>query len=511
MTENGLRNDLFRYPFLLNPKMNKREHQQILKLYAYLRECQRQNAKRHFPIYLDYIDPNYTRQWFHTLIATKCQQLILGGTPKSRLMIFVPPQHGKSQIVSRQLPAWALGINPNFKIVGSSYSSTLAQSFSRAVQRTIDSPEYGEVFPDTNLNKSPRGGTSKGTVRTLDVFEVVGANGFYKAVGVGGSLTGTPVDLGIIDDPIKDALEAGSEVYRNRIWDWYTDVFLTRLHNNSKQILIMTRWHEDDLAGRLLKREPELWEVVRIPAIREQELTTPEDPRTLGEALWEERHSLQRLRETEERSPRTFASLYQQRPSIEGGNIVKKEWFQTISKTDFERIKDRSNTVHYFLDTAYTDKKTGDPSGIIATCGIANNLYIINATKVYLRFPDLIRFIPDYVMHNGYTNRSTLRIEPKANGISVIDQLRETTHINVTQTPTPTESKATRLFANTPFIESKRVVLVQDEWNEAFIHELCAFPNAPHDEFVDVLCYAIDFFFGGANNINLNRIEQLVY
>lgn len=482
-----------------------------MRLLELERELQRRDAIGRFPVFLDFTMPTYNRQWFHTLIADKCQRLLEGTLGTDRLMLFVPPQHGKSEIVSRKFPAWALGRNPLLKIVGSSYSADLAEQFSRSIQRTIDSSEYGEVFPNTYLNNQRVTVDKKrGWVRKVDMFETVGFGGFYKAVGVGGSLTGTPADIGIIDDPVKDAMEAGSETYRNRVWDWYTDVFLTRLHNNSKQILIMTRWHEDDLAGRLLEQEPDKWTVVRIPAIRE-DMTLEEDPRQVGEALWEEQHSITRLLEVEQRSPRTFAALYQQRPSVAGGNIIKREWFKHIKLADFNRIYD-GEPITFFLDTAYTDKTENDPSGIIATCKIGNDLYVTNAHKVLLKFPDLIRFVPQYAKEHGYSSRSTIRIEPKANGISVVDQLKEVTGLNIVCTPSPRDSKETRLYAASPTIEAGRVILVDGAWNEAFVDEVCGFPAKPHDEFVDTLCYAIDYHISNPfKPIDKAKIARKVY
>lgn len=474
------------------------------------RELKRRKAFLSFPDFLDYTDGNYDRQWFHTLIAEKCQDLLLGKLPTNRLMVFVPPQHGKSEIVSRKFPAWALGYNPKIKIVGTSYAVSLAHGFSRAIQRTIDSTEYREVFPATFLNsQSVANDAKRGYLRNIDIFETVGHGGFYKAVGIGGGLTGTPVDLGIIDDPVKDALEAASPTYRERVWSWYTDVFLTRLHNNSKIVFIMTRWHEDDLAGRLLDREPDKWTVVCIPAIRE-DMELKEDPRRIGEALWEERHSLERLKEAEQQSPRTFAALYQQHPTVDGGNIIKREWFKHIKLAEFKRIHDGEPIV-FFLDTAYTDKTNNDPSGIIATCKIGGDLYITHAHKVMMKFPDLIRFIPQYAQEHGYNRRSSIRIEPKANGISVIDQLKATSGLNVVSTPSPKDSKETRLYAASPTVECGRVILVEGAWNEAFEDEICGFPAKPHDEYVDILGYAIDYHIGNPfKTIDLGRLSKLV-
>lgn len=487
------------------------DYNKAMRLLELEKELHKRDARERFPVFLDYLSPSYDRQWFHTLIAEKCQQLLEGNLGTDRLMLFVPPQHGKSEIVSRKFPAWALGVNPLMKIVGSSYSADLAQQFSRAIQRAIDSTEYSEVFPNTYLNnQSVKNDAKRGWMRNVDQFETVGYGGFYKAVGVGGSLTGTPVDLGIIDDPVKDALEAGSQTYRDRVWDWYTDVFLTRLHNKSKQILIMTRWHEDDLAGRLLEREPEKWTVISIPAIREDN-TLAEDPRQIGEALWEERHSLERLMDVERRSPRTFAALYQQRPSIAGGNIIRREWFQHIKVAEFNRIYDNEPMV-FFLDTAYTDKTSNDPSGIIATCKIGGDLYVTHAAKVNMKFPDLLRFIPEYTRQHGYTRRSTIRIEPKANGLSVIDQLKETSGLNVVSTPSPKDSKETRLYAASPTVESGRVILVDGAWNEAFEDEICGFPAKPHDEYVDILGYAIDYHISNPfKPIDKARTARKVY
>lgn len=466
------------------------------------KELFRRDAQESFPIFLNYTQPTYERQWFHTLIAKKCQQLFDGTLGTNKLMLFVPPQHGKSEIVSRKFPAWVLGRNPKTKIVGSSYSADLAQQFSRSIQRTIDSNEYSEVFPNTYLNSSNVVTDAKrGWLRNVDLFETVGHGGFYKAVGVCGGLTGTPVDLGIIDDPVKDAIEAYSQTYRDRVWNWYTDVFLTRLHNDSKIILIMTRWHEDDLAGRLLKSEGDKWTVICIPAIRE-DMTLKEDPREIGEALWENKHSVERLREAEARSPRTFASLYQQRPTIDGGNIVKSDWFKRISMYDFNKIH-REEPIVFFIDTAYTDKTSNDPTGIIATCKIGHDLYITHAQKVNMKFPKLVRFIPEYTKVHGYNYRSSIRIEPKANGLSVIDQLKEITGLNVTQTPSPEDAKETRLNVASATIECGRVVLVEGAWNESYVDEICGFPAKPHDEYVDVTCYAIDYHINTCHEIDI--------
>lgn len=467
--------------------MERKKHKLRLK-----QKALKLSAPTDFSCFLAYINPKYRLEWFHRVIAEHCQMLYEGKI--KNLMVFMPPQHGKSEIISRNFPAWVLGKNPDLKIAGCSYSIELASQFSRSIQRSIDSPEYQSLFPETYLNGSNVRTDTKGYLRNVDIFETVGHRGFYKAVGVGGGLTGTPVDIAIIDDPVKDAVEAQSPTYRQRVWDWYNTVLTTRLHNDSKQLFIMTRWHEDDLAGRLLKAEPGAWTVLIIPAICEVDGDNGYSTRKIGDALWPWKHSLQKLLTQRERAPREFNALYQQRPTIEGGNIVKRDWFRTISEVEFRSIRYRE-PVHFYLDTAYNKKKKGqdnDPSGILAACRIGNNIYVMDAMSVYKEMPDLLRFIPEYMNAHGGSSESILHIEPKANGESVLQMLKELTTLNVKATPTPRDDKEVRFRVVSPRVECGRVYLVQGSWCEDFLNQVCSFPAAPHDEFVDILGYAIN-------------------
>lgn len=475
------------------------------------REKLKLEAPTSFSRFLGYSNPKYELEWFHKEIADHCQMLLEGKI--KNLMVFIPPQHGKSEIISRNFPAFAFGQNPDLKIVGSSYSADLAEQFSRAIQRTIDSREYHEIFPDTYLNGSD-GRYVKNCIRNVDFFELVGHRGFYKAVGVGGALTGTPVDIAIIDDPVKDANEANSVTYRQRVWDWYNTVLTTRLHNHSRQLFIMTRWHEDDLAGRILKSEPNEWVVLSIPAICEQEHDGGKSDRHIGDALWPSHHSIEKLLKQKARAPREFSALYQQHPTIEGGNIVKRHWFKKISLAEFRSLR-FNEPMHFYLDTAYNKKKQGqdnDPSGILAACRIRNYIYIYNAMKVWKEMPDLLRFLPDYMSANEASDESKLHVEPKANGESVIQMLKEISTLNVKETETPKDSKEVRLRAVSPRIECGRVFLVDGDWNEEFLDEVCGFPTQPHDEFVDILGYAInDLYMDEDNEIDYDNLSKSVF
>lgn len=492
--------------------MGKSNTYKVDEVWNKARQVLKDLSVHNFCAFTTYINPMYRAEWFHGIITSYCEKLLHGEI--KNLMVFMPPQTGKSEIISRNFPAWALGRNPDLKIVGCSYSSDLAEQFSRHIQKVIDGKEYQEIFPGTYLNGATEREAKKGYLRTVGMFETVGHKGFYKAVGVGGSLTGTPVDIAIIDDPVKDAAEANSVTYRQRVWEWYNTVLSTRLHNNSKQLFIMTRWHEDDLAGRILKAEPQEWTVLSLPALCEEEHDGfLNSPRHVGEPLWGSRHSLDKLLRQQKRAPREFAALYQQHPTIEGGNIVKRGWFRTIPMAEFKALR-YNEPMHFYLDTAYNKKKKeqdNDPSGILAACRIKNTIYLYDAQKVWKEMPDLLRFLPNYISAHEGSKESKLNVEPRANGISVVHMLKEITDLNVKETPTPTDSKEVRLMAVTARIECGRVCIVEGSWNESFLDEVCGFPTQPHDEYVDILGYAINDLYQEEDDIDYSLLDKSMF
>jgi phage terminase large subunit-like protein len=327
--------------------------------YALLQLCnvRAELANRNFADFVQYVKPTYDMRWFHRVICEKLQAFQDGEIKK--LMLFVPPQHGKSELSTRLFPAYLGGKDPNRKMVVASYNATLAQRFNRDIQRVVDSSLYHEVFPNTTLNNSNVVNVSNNYLRNSEVFEFVGYGGFVKTVGRGGALTGTPVDIGIIDDPLKDRSEAMSSTIRESLWSWYQDVFETRLHNGSQQILIQTRWHEDDLAGKLLKRDSD-WEVVVFEAIKENE--SDYDPRQFGEALWPEKHSRERIEKIRETSPLTFDSLYQQnpKPTENMGLLWTRNLLQRLRITTPPPMQ----RIVVAIDPATTSTKNSDETGI---------------------------------------------------------------------------------------------------------------------------------------------------
>ena len=298
-----------------------------------------------------------------------------------RLIITIPPQHGKSLGSSVALPAYLLGKNPDLHIAIASYSASLAQKFNKRVQRLIDSPTYTALFPDTTIKASGRTGAYQ---RTSELTEIVGHSGDLVAVGREGSLTGNPVDVFIIDDLYKDAMEANSPTVRENCWDWYTSVVRTREHNLSRELIVFTRWHKEDLVGRIQQKErvvelkewsqldtlsPNDWLHLNLEALKTT-APTELDPRKVGEALWEERHSAELLREKQRLDTLQFEAMYQGRPSDAAGLLYGDNFRTYTALPNPNEIVRKSN----YTDTA----DTGDDylCSVCYSVGLDGNIYI---------------------------------------------------------------------------------------------------------------------------------------
>ena len=297
--------------------------------------------------------PAFAPAPFHLAYYEVLTRFAMGEIKK--LMITMPPQHGKSEGATRRLPAFVLGQDPDKRIAIVSYNAIKARKFNRELQRIMDDDRYYELFPQTLLagqaSYQEQGRCSRNYARNSDECEIVGYQGSFKTIGVGGSLTGEPVDMLIMDDLYKDASSAWSPVIRQNVADWYDTVASTRLHNDSQQLLVFTRWHMEDLAGRLLEQEgiydpienPQGWLLVSFPAIQNRP-PSEQDPRAEGEPLWPERHSLEKLLEIKGRSPTVFESLYQQDPQPSQG-LMYEEF------TCYTDLPSRSYSVAY-IDAA---------------------------------------------------------------------------------------------------------------------------------------------------------------
>lgn len=419
------------------------------------------------------------------------------------MILSVPPQHGKSELASRRLPAQIFGKNPDKRIAGVSYNSTFASKFNRDIQRIITSQEYTKIYPGTTLNgKNVATNASGSWLRNATEFEIVGRKGSYLSVGIGGALTGNRVDVGIIDDPYKDAMQAWSPTYRKKVWDWYTTTFLTRLHNESQQLLIMTRWHEEDLAGKLIKMDKDLelpeserWVVVNLPAILELEADrTPGDSRELGEALWESQHSLKTLKGRRKIDKVVFSAMYQGKPAPAEGSVIKTGWFNTFTYTELvnHSLREKVKIVPvFYVDGAETTNKKNDPSAILCGVRIGNIGYILDVARAWHEFHEWLDWFKIVVDRNGYDPaESWIYIEPKSMGKSAVSQVRNTTMYNVEEATVPTDSKLQRAQACVPIWRGKRIKLLAGAtWIEPFSQELQHFTGKEGgtDDQVDTL------------------------
>lgn len=325
-------------------------------------------ARKSFLHFYKYMQPSHvpTINWHHVHLCKKLELFAQGKIKK--LMVFMPPQHGKSELCSRIFPAYILGKRPTARIISASYNADLSSKFNRDVQRNIDSASFKLTFPNVGLNaKAVRSDKNGAWLRNKDEFEVVTYGGYYKNAGVRGGITGRSCDIAIIDDPVKGAEDAGSPTIRDKTWDWYAQDLCSRLHNDSQQLIIMTRWHEDDLAGRILASEDaKEWEVVVFPAIKVNDLN-PEDPRKIGEPLWAAKHNLKRLQSMRNLGERKFQCLYQQDPVANKDLLVFPRW-ETIPSMEYDFI----NASEYFgLDFGYTDELA-----LVGIKVVGMNLYI---------------------------------------------------------------------------------------------------------------------------------------
>lgn len=263
-------------------------------------------SRRSLLRFTEYTNPAYVSARHHQLIAEKLEAVERGET--DRLMIFMPPRHGKSELASKRFPAWCLGRDPHRQIIAASYNSDLANDFGRSVRNIVAEPEFRDVFPDVGLASDSQAANRMNTNH----------GGAYVAAGVGTAVTGRGAHIALIDDPFKDREEADSERRRDLVWDWYRSTLFTRLMPGGAIVLIQTRWHEDDLAGRLLETEGDQWEILDLPAINKD-----------GEALWPEWYPLDALNRIKDTvGPREWSALYQQQPQPDEGTYFQRDWLK---------------------------------------------------------------------------------------------------------------------------------------------------------------------------------------
>lgn len=465
-----------------------------------LNEIRQEKARRNFFDFVKFTKQDFIEGWFNRLVAEALQRFYedVKAGKQPRLMIFAPPRSGKSELFSRRFPAWALGKDPDLQIIATSYSSDLSSRMNRDVQRIIDDSLYESVFPDTSLNSKNIVTVSGMSLRNSEIFEVVGKKGAYRSAGVGAGITGMGADIAIIDDPVKDAKEANSTTIRNAVWDWYTTTLYTRLSPNSGVLLGMTRWHEDDLAGRLINamesEEGDKWEIIRFPAIAEQD----EIYRKSGEPLHPERFDIDRLEKIKTAvGSHTWNALYQQRPTALGGTLFKGQWFKSYKL--LPKIKRSIITV----DTAQKTKEANDYS-VFALWGegVDGNAYLIDLLRGKWESPELIKHGRAFwAKHRGKHNLSGMHIEDKVSGTTLIQTLSRDVNPIIPVIPIQRNTdKVTRANDVSPFVESGHVYLPESApFLSDFTSEVEKFPQGANDDQVDTMVDGLDLIFKPRN------------
>ena len=403
-----------------------------------------------------------------------------------RVIICMPPRHGKSMTTSQLFPAWYLGRNPAKSIIASSYGAELANDFGRRVRGFVVDDLHRAIFPDCRVvddsNAVHRFGLTAG--------------GNYYAVGAGGPITGRGADLLLIDDPIKSREDANSAAVRRSLQSWYQDVAYTRLQPGGAIVLIQTRWHEDDLAGWLLREHAsEGWKVISLPALAEQN----EGWRNEGDALWSEKfpiETLARIREAIGSS--AWASLYQQRPTTSAGAVFRKDWWRTCTTTA------ECYRVVLSLDCAFKTGKENDYS-VVAVVGEAKDgFYIRHVSRGRWEFPELRRQAEALA---EIWRPNNVLIEDAASGQSLIQALKAETRLPILPVK-PMGDKVSRAHAVSPLVESGRVFLpAEAPWLADFVDEMTSFPAAPHDDQVDAITQALNYLRGeGRGEYSFTRV-----
>ena len=438
----------------------------------------RRKARANLQSFITYLNPDYIVSDFSRTVCAELNDFIdrmtLGERPV--LILGAPPQHGKSDIVSRYLPAYVFGRFPDWRLAGLSYGKDLATDMNRDVQRVMMSDEYAVLFPASRLNSKRVVTIDVEAKRNSETFEIVGRKGSYIGQGVGGPLTGKRIDLGIIDDPIKNAKEALSETTKKAVWNWYVSTFLTRLSKASGQIIMATRWAVDDLSGRIADVNPRA-RVLSFPAINEE-----------GDALVPDLHPIDKLLETKATMSDYFwSAMYQQSPIVLGGGIFRDEWIRQWSVLP---------EMKYRMIYADTAMKTGQENDYSVFqhwgLGADGKAYMLDMIRGKWEAPQLLmqaRAFWDKCRAGSGTLRK-MKVEDKASGTGLIQQLKQG-GVPVEGIPRD-KDKVTRGYDTAPMMEAGNVWLPsRHECLSDVLHELSLFPAGAHDDTIDPLMDAI--------------------
>ena len=416
--------------------------------------------------------PTYTTAP-HILTLIDALELAVS-TSGARLIVTMPPRHSKSLHVSENLPAWYLGRFPDKRVIAASHTASLAYTFSRRVRNKIADPRY--PFPSVQI---------AGDKAAVQAWDIEGHLGGYYAVGVGGSPVGGGGDLIVIDDPIRSAADADSEATRETLWEWYQGTIRTRLEPGGSIVLTATRWHDDDLTGRLLAAQAtggETWRHIHMPAIDDA-----------GDVLWPERWPVESMTAIKAAvGSRVWQSQYQGDPVATEGGTFKREWWQR-----YRELPEDITRVEVTADSAFKTGVGNDFSVFAAwAADTRGNAYLVNVWRKRVEFPELIalgKTAWQWTSAQFPGIGVSLVPEDKASGQSAIQVWRRENNIPVVPySVAASESKISRAEAITPYVEGGRVFIPEHApWLSDWIDEHDRFPFGAHDDQVDTTSMAI--------------------
>lgn len=390
----------------------------------------------------------------------------------------MPPRHGKSEECTINFPAWYLGRNPSKEIITASYSADLAVKFGGKTRDLVNSPVYKAIFPDVSLKPGEEG---KGEWMTNH-------KGTYTSVGVGGATTGKGANVFLIDDPIKNAEEAESEVYREKTWEWFKTVAWTRLEPNGVMIIILTRWHLDDLAGRILSNEDfkKICKVISYPAIAE----LAEEYREIGEALWPDRYSLEDLEQTKVLlGSKNFHALYQQHPIASENQEFKSHWFKYREPQELDNLNTRRFLT---IDTAISKEASADYTGLCDNTVDSNNFWTLKAWRLKIDPLELIDLL--FTLHNN-RRYEKIGIEKTIYSQAIKpfldeEQRKRNSFLPIVDLIHGQVNKEVRIRGLIPRYESGSIFHLKGECRD-LEEELLNFPQSIHDDISDATAYQL--------------------
>ncbi len=422
--------------------------------------------------------PQFKAAYHLKLLAKKLEAVERGEI--KRLMVFMPPRHGKSMLCSQMFPAWYIGKHPDRQLITATYGHSLASKFGRDVRNLIAEPQYQEVFPSTTLAEDSK---------AKDRFNT-NHKGVYLATGIGGAATGYGADLLLIDDPVKDRQDALSETVSENTWNWYTSVAHTRLMPNGAIILIMTRWSDKDLAGRILAQEAEKWDIVSLPAIEN------------NEALWPEKYSVHDLEEIKKSiGPIEFSCLYQQQPIDLENAEFKKSWFRYYQDDECP-----GNLIIYTtVDPAISKKTSADESAIV-TVGISptNDKYILDITHGRFNPSELISEIFSHI--NKWSpilvGIETVAYQEALSHFMQVEMRRRNKFVKIEEIRSRTD-KEQRIRGLIPHYANGTMWHRAGTYCTSLEEQLLRFPIGSHDDIIDALAMQLNFWNAPLHNKNV--------